>query len=341
MPEDLTLKEIGSQCIADINSNFDDIKDAVNSKAALNGDITEKFNVANAVASTEAINKSQLDSAVSTINTTISDLETEIDAELETKLNTSNIIVPASTTIYVATTGNDTTGDGSSSTPYATITRALEYLSGKVLLGAVTIQVVDGTYSYTSAITVDHPQGNLITIQGNTTTPANCRLEFSGCDGIVVENSALNVYGVYIYNSSIAANIGLSSRLNSSVRLIDSIIDGFYDGCSCDRCAYLYMSSTVTIKNSYILALSHLHSIIECNNATFLGNASSKAMYGLNAGQNSHIHAIGCSISNATIGSYVTNGSIIADTSAMYTNCTTNRSPASNTVGNGNAYIAT
>lgn len=58
---DITLTPVSAETI---NDNFDTIETAVNAKAELNGDSTEKFNVADAVAQTEAINKKQLDNGL-------------------------------------------------------------------------------------------------------------------------------------------------------------------------------------------------------------------------------------------------------------------------------------
>lgn len=75
MTEKLTLAEISAEVL---NTNFTEIEDAVNAKAELNGDSTEKFNVADAVELTEAINKGQLNTAVSAINSDIAELENEL-----------------------------------------------------------------------------------------------------------------------------------------------------------------------------------------------------------------------------------------------------------------------
>ena len=78
--------------------------------------------------------------------------------------------ISANTTIYVATTGSDSTGDGTSSAPYATIAKALSSIAGKSIDSGVTvtIQVADGTYTVSSEITIDHPDANKIQILGNT-----------------------------------------------------------------------------------------------------------------------------------------------------------------------------
>lgn len=93
MAEDLTLAEISTDVVSSINTNFSEVEDAVNAKAELNGNNTQRFNVADAVESTEAVNKGQFDSSISEINTAVSELETEIDNELTTKLDVSDTSV--------------------------------------------------------------------------------------------------------------------------------------------------------------------------------------------------------------------------------------------------------
>lgn len=68
MAEELTLAEISAEVL---NTNFTKIEDAVNAKAELNGDSTEKFNVDDAVQPMEAINKRQLDNSVAAIDANI------------------------------------------------------------------------------------------------------------------------------------------------------------------------------------------------------------------------------------------------------------------------------
>lgn len=75
MTDYLTLTEFipGTKAKAqEINANFATVKDAINSKAAAEGDSTKTFNVANALTAQQAVNKAQLDSA-----TTASDKKAE------------------------------------------------------------------------------------------------------------------------------------------------------------------------------------------------------------------------------------------------------------------------
>ncbi|MHC1792201.1 hypothetical protein [Solidesulfovibrio sp.] len=79
-------------------------------------------------------------------------------------------LISVNTTIYVATTGDDVGGTGAVGAPFASISRALTSIAGKLIASGVvvTIQVADGTYTVSSTISVDHPDGDKIQILGNT-----------------------------------------------------------------------------------------------------------------------------------------------------------------------------
>lgn len=79
--------------------------------------------------------------------------------------------ITAATTLYIATTGSDTTGDGSNGNPWLTVGKALTYLSTKFIASGitVTIQLADGVYAHTSQIEVRHPCGPQIKITGTNT----------------------------------------------------------------------------------------------------------------------------------------------------------------------------
>lgn len=90
MAEQLTLAEISAEVL---NTNFTQIEDAVNAKAELNGDSTERFNAADAVELTEAINKRQLNNTVAAINADIATKadKSYVDTNLALKANTADV----------------------------------------------------------------------------------------------------------------------------------------------------------------------------------------------------------------------------------------------------------
>lgn len=85
----------------------------------------------------------------------------------------TRVDAPAPDTMFVATTGSDTTGDGSSGAPFATVGHALSLLPD-VADQSYTINVADGTYAEDLTIPAVLAAGaRSISIVGNTTTPAN------------------------------------------------------------------------------------------------------------------------------------------------------------------------
>ena len=84
--------------------------------------------------------------------------------------------ITTATTLYVKTTGNDTTGDGSSATPWATIDKAMAYLSERTLTAEVIIDIEEGSYPTTSILTLKHPQGGNISIKGDYKYDSGCTL---------------------------------------------------------------------------------------------------------------------------------------------------------------------
>jgi hypothetical protein len=79
-------------------------------------------------------------------------------------------LISTNVNFYVSTTGSDTTGNGSSGNPWATLGHAMTYLAAFHIAPniSVTINLGAGTYTSGSSITVQHPQGSQIIITGAT-----------------------------------------------------------------------------------------------------------------------------------------------------------------------------
>ena len=77
-------------------------------------------------------------------------------------------VVTDDTTYYISTTGNDSTGDGSSGSPWATLDKALTTIESKLIAGDSTVTIIfkDGTYTIGSADTLNHVNGDQIEIEG-------------------------------------------------------------------------------------------------------------------------------------------------------------------------------
>ena len=102
--------------------------------------------------------------------------------------------------IYVATTGNDTTGDGSSANPYATIYKANESITDNGANNPYTIHVADGTYTdlqtryagtasgaYEGVICKDY-----VYYEGNIIHPEKVIIEWDGSTGFDPSTMALS-----------------------------------------------------------------------------------------------------------------------------------------------------
>lgn len=151
-------------------------------------------------------------------------------------------------TIYVSPTGDDTTGNGSSSAPYATITKALSTISKNTNGKSVTIYVATGTYSDQVSIKgFDSP----ITLSGGynaTATITSLRIEHSHVilDGLhLITEAASSVTvtngGRLIGSGRLTTNNGsIGMRVNSggivAVTTYSSNNSGTY-AISADSCA--------------------------------------------------------------------------------------------------------
>lgn len=77
---------------------------------------------------------------------------------------------------------------------FSSIPDAIKYLRDRQIEegGSVTIQVADGNYSHTGFIDISLPQGSLVQILGNTTTPASCEFTFTD-GGFICSNAPLSM----------------------------------------------------------------------------------------------------------------------------------------------------
>ena len=75
-------------------------------------------------------------------------------------------LITKDTTFYVDVDGDDTNGNGTEGNPWATLSKALDYLSDKALLSSTIISMGDGTYNLTSSINCTHKDGINLSIQG-------------------------------------------------------------------------------------------------------------------------------------------------------------------------------
>lgn len=165
-------------------------------------------------------------------------------------------------TFYLATTGEDLTGDGSSSSPWYSLEKVFDYLRGKTIYSEVTISIGEGTFTGLGEVLINHPDSNYITISG--AGESLTILTFSA-NGIIVENVHLyTIIDLTIKGASTSANIGLRlNRADASLTKVKlhtwlycySITDGsclFGDGINAYNFTNgLYVSDSQAILISY------------------------------------------------------------------------------------------
>ena len=85
--------------------------------------------------------------------------------------STVGVIDDSNYIVYVGTTGNDQSGDGSKTKPYKTPHKALEHLRNFFITrnGFATIKCGAGRYTFSNTLEIRHPQGQRIGIRGQKT----------------------------------------------------------------------------------------------------------------------------------------------------------------------------
>ncbi len=164
--------------------------------------------------------------------------------DTETKVDHITVTVAPMSTVYVATTGNDTTGDGSLGTPYQTIQKGID----SVIAGC-TVLVLDGTYTGTGNKDLDF--GGKDIVLKSTGGAENCIIdcEASGrgfyfhsgetnaaiVEGLTIKNGfAANACGGGILCNNSSSPIILNCIiLNSKAEFVSGSDTGYGGGICC------------------------------------------------------------------------------------------------------------
>lgn len=134
--------------------------------------------------------------------------------------------------LFVDTSGNDTTGDGTSAAPYATITKALSMipknLNGKIAV----IEVAAGTYNesvtikgFTGTVVLAGAYSSRATVNGLTIDACHClldtlRIDISTSTGVNVINGGL-LTGTGILGVSGSASVSVTGCSGVSLNAIE------------------------------------------------------------------------------------------------------------------------
>lgn len=146
---------------------------------------------------------------------------------------TTRVRLSANATYYVATTGNDTTGNGTSASPWLTIQHALNYVHENLDLNdySVTVSVADGTYAGAVSLSGPFVGGSTVILLGNTTTPTNCIINVTSSAAIAMSYGAdLQIEGFKVLTTS--SGSGLFASYGSVITLIGAMNFGSTNGDS-------------------------------------------------------------------------------------------------------------
>ena len=211
----------------------------------------------------------------------------------------------------------DGIGDVTLSVPsqYPTIQDAFTYLATKRINSGTTvkIQVADGTYTLTSAINANHPDGSQIQLLGNQTTAANCVLQVVGqstFDAIVVSSrnvlGFLNGFRIRSTVKALLANnsTGVLAVQNATIICGTKIeVDNFYYGIASRDGSYIYCPSAVVTNAGDVGIWAFCGSTIVANNATsnYASDVANSWGYGFEAEFGSTLVATGASATGCLI----------------------------------------
>ncbi len=191
--------------------------------------------------------------------------------------------ITVNTTIYIATTGNDTTGDGTSGAPWLTLARAFDSLKDQIIATdvTVTIDIADGTYVSTVENSIDHPNGDRISIVGNAGVEANVVLHYNkttggGTNGLTISDgnrfgsiNGVTIRGAYVDTSVANGRSGILVTKNASVTLGANVtIDKFYYGVTADWGGFVFADSCAITNGGLAAFWANQGGIIQVDNAT-------------------------------------------------------------------------
>jgi len=149
-------------------------------------------------------------------------------SDTELKTNYITVDAPALNTVYVSTSGSDTTGDGSASKPYATIQKGIDEVTA-----GWTVMVTDGTYTGVGNRNLNF-NGKAITVTSHT-GPESCIIDCESlARGFLFNNAEQNdsiLSSITIRNGYTG---GEGAGINSSTNCKPTIDSCIIESCRSD-----------------------------------------------------------------------------------------------------------
>lgn len=164
--------------------------------------------------------------------------------------------LPGPTTIYVATTGNDTTGDGTVGNPFATPSKAWTYIGTLDTHGfPVIMQLADGTYPGLNASNGALGQpfgGGTLTIQGNLSDASKVVISDPSFAMVVPSAvSAITVQWLTVTGNGNALILTSQGTLNVAGNMIFGGNTGLGAVVGFGNAAQIFFSATATVNANF------------------------------------------------------------------------------------------
>lgn len=209
----------------------------------------------------------------------------------------------ANKTIYVATTGSDTTGDGTSGKPYATINKALSVLPKNFNGFDATINIAGGVYAENVLVNGFHGGALNLTLNDDTTIN-RLYVEETGYIFLACGSSK-----TLTINNTSSIPLTLTRSTNMQIYNVDLVLTttSSYSGLLIDNLSNIIASGTVTINGASngIYISNHSESFIE----TLAGSGNTTGIRGIRGSQISY----GTKTISATTEKILTGSAIITN----------------------------
>lgn len=153
-----------------------------------------------------------------------------------------NAGLDANMTVYVAVSGSNSTGNGSSTAPYQTITKALSVIPKQLNGYVATINVSAGTYN--ENVSVEKFSGGYVVISG--TRDANVEINY-----LLVDHCVLSIENISVTVAKHYSNIGLyllGGKLYIANNL--TIATTGSQGIYMNRSSFLYVGGILTVNGA-------------------------------------------------------------------------------------------
>lgn len=168
---------------------------------------------------------------------------------------------------------------------FASINLAIDFLQSFEISAneSVKIKVADGTYTVTSSISANHPNGDRIKIIGNETTPSNCVLQVTG-------EPTLDM--IYVTNGNKLGYLN-GFRINATTK---ATLAHNYHGIKAENGAVIVCGNKIEVNNFYYGIAAKYGATIYAPNAK-VDNAGDVGIWGFSNGT---VYCHGATVTNVS-----------------------------------------